>query len=125
MRIKEIMKETFTVSPKINLKEAAETMSDNEIGSLVVVDNNKAVGIITEKDIIKNISSLKKKISEIMSEQVVSIDEEENIDNAAELMAKNKIKHLPVTKGEEIVGIITVTDLIKHCEDLNEDFFLD
>jgi len=125
MRIKEIMKETLTVSPKINLKEAAEKMAENEVGSLVVVDDSKAIGIITEKDIIKNISSLKKKISEIMSEQVVSIDEGENIDNAAELMAKNKIKHLPVTNGEEIVGIITISDLIKHCEDLNEDFFLD
>jgi len=125
MRIKEIMKETFIVSPKINLKEAAEKMTNNEIGSLVVVEDNKTIGIITEKDIIRNISSLKKKISEIMSEQIVSIDEEENIDNAAELMAKNKIKHLPVTSGEEIVGIITISDLIKHCEDLNEDFFLD
>ena len=119
------MKETFIVSPKINLKEAAEKMTNNEIGSLVVVEDNKTIGIITEKDIIRNISSLKKKISEIMSEQIVSIDEEENIDNAAELMAKNKIKHLPVTSGEEIVGIITISDLIKHCEDLNEDFFLD
>jgi CBS domain-containing protein len=125
MRIKEIMKETLTVSSKINLKEAAEKMNENEVGSLVVVDEGKAVGILTEKDIIRNISSLKKKVSEIMSEQVVSIDENENIDNAAELMAKSKIKHLPVTSGEEIVGIITISDLIKHCEDLNEDFFLD
>jgi len=125
MRIKEIMKETLTVSPKISLKDAAEKMNNNAVGSLVVVDGNRAVGIITEKDIIGNISSLKKKISEVMSKQVVSIDESENIDNAAELMAKSKIKHLPVTSEEEIVGIITISDLIKHCEDLNEDFFLD
>jgi len=125
MRIKEIMKETLTVSSKITIKDAAKEMADNEIGSLVVVDENDVIGILTERDIIRNISNLKEKISKIMSEQVVSIDEEENIDNAAELMAKNKIKHLPVTKDEEVVGIITTTDLIKHCEDLNEDFFLD
>jgi len=125
MRIKEIMKETLTISSKISIKDAAKEMADNEIGSLVVVEANKVVGILTEGDIIRNISNLKEKISEIMSEQVVSIDEDENIDDAAELMAKNKIKHLPVTNGEEIVGIITTSDLIKHCEDLNEDFFLD
>ena len=119
------MKETVTVSSKTSLKDAAKEMTENEIGSLVVVDQNKAVGILTERDIIRNISNLKQKISEIMSEQVVSIDENEDIDNAAELMAKNKIKHLPVTSGEEIVGIVTTTDLIKHCDDLNEDFFLD
>lgn len=119
------MKETVIVPQNINIKEAAKKMAENDIGSLVVVDENKAVGILTERDIIRNISNLKEKISEIMSEQVVTIEEDEDIDDAAELMAKNKIKHLPVTSGEEIIGIITTTDLIKHCEDLNEDFFLD
>jgi len=125
MRIKEIMKETIVVSPNISIKDAAKKMAEEDIGSLVVVDENKAVGILTERDIIRNISNIKEKISKIMSGQVVSIEENEDIDDAAELMAKNKIKHLPVTKGEEIVGIITTTDLITHCEDLNEDFFLD
>jgi CBS domain-containing protein len=125
MRIKEIMKETVTVSPNISIKDAARKMAEEDIGSLVVVDGNKAVGILTERDIIRNISNIKEKISKIMSEQVVAIEEDEDIDNAAELMAKNKIKHLPVTKGAEVVGIVTTTDLIRHCEDLNEDFFLD
>jgi len=125
MRVKEIMNETVAVPSDKSLKEAAKIMEENEIGSLVIVDKNQIAGIITEKDIIKGISNLKDKISKVMSKQIVVIDESENIDNAAELMKQNKIKHLPVTRGEEIVGIITTTDLIKHCDDLNEDFFLD
>jgi len=125
MKIKEIMKETIAVPSKTTLKEAAKIMNDNGIGSLVIVDNSKIAGIITEKDIIKDISNLKDKVSKVMTSQVITIDEDESLDNAAEIMKENRIKHLPITSDREVVGIVTTTDLIEHSDDLNEDFFLD
>jgi CBS domain-containing protein len=125
MRIKEIMNETIAVSSNTTIKEAAKIMKEDNIGSIVILDGDKIAGIVTEKDIISHVDNLKDKVSKIMSNQVITIDESENIDNAAELMAKNKIKHLPVVNDKEVVGIVTTTDLIKHCDDLNEDFFLD
>ena len=119
------MNETIAVSSNTTIKEAAKIMKEDNIGSIVILDGDKIAGIVTEKDIISHVDNLKDKVSKIMSNQVITIDESENIDNAAELMAKNKIKHLPVVNDKEVVGIVTTTDLIKHCDDLNEDFFLD
>lgn len=126
MRVKEIMNDVEAVNSNFTLKEAAKIMASEDIGSLVVMEKGKIAGIITERDIIRNVSDIKKKISAVMTKQVVTIDSNENVNNAAEVMAEHKIKHLPVLgKKGEIAGIITQTDLIANCEDLNEDFFLD
>lgn len=126
MKIKEIMNNAIAVDHDMSLKEAAKIMSDKNIGSLVVVKEDKILGILTERDIMINVANIQKRISAIMAKQIVTIDQGDDMDDAAMIMAKHKIKHLPVVnKDGKLAGIITATDLIAHSDDLNEDFFFE
>ena len=77
----------------------------------------------TIKDIMANVDNATKRITSIMNRNVVTIDQNENLDDAAIVMVKNKIKHLPVTEKDKLVGIITATDILAHSDDIDEDFF--
>lgn len=125
MRLKEVMNKVVVIDHDVNLKQAAQIMSNKNIGSLVVLKKNKIVGIVTERDIMKNISSLSKKISSVMSKTVVTLDHNESLDNAALIMTEKKVKRLPITDKGKLVGIVTATDIIANSDVLNEDFFLD
>ena len=125
MRVKDAMNKVIVIEHDVSVKDAAKIMSNKNIGSLVVLNKNKIVGFLTEKDIMKNISFLWKKISVVMSKNVVTIDCNESLDNAALIMAERKIRRLPVTDGDKLVGIITSTDIIANSDVLNEDFFFD
>ncbi len=125
MKISEVMNKAFVIDETISLKEAAKLMSDKNIGSLIVMRKDKICGIITESDIMKNISSLGSKVSGVMSKSVVTIGKNDSVEDAAELMAEHKIKRLPVMNKDELVGIITATDILAHSDDISEDFFFD
>jgi CBS domain-containing protein len=126
MKIKEIMNRAMAVDHDITLREAAKIMSEKNIGCLVVLKNNKIIGIITERDILAHLDKLNKDIFSIMTEKVITISQSENLDVAALLMSKNKIRRLPVIANDgELVGLITSTDLIAHSEDLNDEFLFD
>jgi len=125
MKVKEIMNKAVVVDHNISVREAAKIMSDRNIGSLIILKSSKIIGIITERDVMKNISSLSKGISSIMSKNVISVECNESIDNAALIMNEKKIKRLPVVDSGKLVGIITATDLIANSDILNEDFFFE
>ncbi len=125
MKIKDVMNKVIAIEPHLTLKEAAQIMSKKNIGSLVVVDNKKLVGIITDHDIIENISNVNAKVSDIMSKNVVTVDAEESIDTAAEIMKSKKVRRLPVVEEGKLVGIITATDIIAHSDELNEEFLIE
>jgi CBS domain-containing protein len=125
MKVSEAMNKAVTIESDMKLKQVAGIMSDRKIGSLIVLDNEKIAGIITERDILKNVGRLDSKVVSIMSKNVITIDADENINNAALLMAKNKIKRLPVVKKGKLAGIITATDVIANSPGLNESFFFE
>ena len=119
------MNKVIAIDHDVSLKEASKIMSNRNIGCLIVLKKNKVVGIITERDVLKNISSLGRKISGAMSKGVITIDHDESLDNAALVMTEKKIKRLPVMDKEKLVGIITATDIVANSDLLNEDFFFD
>ncbi len=125
MRIQEAMKKIVAVEDNLSLKQAAKLMSEKDIGSLVFLKNDEIEGIVTEKDIKDNVSNLNIKISNFKPSAIITIDLNESLEEAAEIMAQNKIKRLPVTENGKLVGIITATDIICHSEDISEDFFFD
>jgi CBS domain-containing protein len=125
MRIKEIMNKAIVIDHDVSVKEAAKIMSGRNIGSLIVLKKNKIVGIMTERDVLKNVSSLGRRISHVMSKNVITIDHGESIDNAALIMTEKKIKRVPVIDEGKLVGIITATDIVANSDLLNEDFFFD
>jgi len=130
--VKEVMNPKVVVAkPQATVKEAAEIMSQLRIGCLIVMEDDKVVGILTESDIIGKIVAKKKDpervtVDEIMTRNVISTSPDELIDDAAERMVENKIKRLPVLDCGKLVGIITATDLIsfepKMIETLSELF---
>ncbi|MDD3994101.1 MAG: CBS domain-containing protein [Candidatus Nanoarchaeia archaeon] len=126
MKVSDIMKKAIVVDDSsITLKQAAKIMTERKIGSLIILKEDKIIGILTESDVVKDIDSINKKLSELMSKDIISIDKNSIIEDAARLMKQNKIKRLPVLDGKNLVGIITATDIIQSSNELNEDFFFD
>jgi len=98
--------------------DACKIYSECKVGSLVVIDKDMIVGIVTERDIIERIILMNKdpkkiKVHEIMSHNIKTIHATANIEKAAIIMKENNIKKLPVILNNEIVGIITETDILR------------
>jgi len=118
MLVKEAMtKKVIVINPDTTIKDAAKIMSQYRVGSLVVLEDEKLVGIITELDIIWKVvaSELDPKttlVRDVMSKNVVTINADQTLEDATDVMVENKIKKLPVVEGNKIIGIITATDII-------------
>jgi len=124
MLVKEIMKTPFVVDKDISLKEAAKIMKDKKIGSLIFASDSKVKGIVTESDLTRDFGK-QERISQIMNPKVITIDAEETVDIAVEMMKQNKIKRLPVLDRGKLVGIITSTEIIANFEEIEEEFIFE
>jgi len=126
MSIKDVMvEEVITVEPNTKVREAVELMNENEIGCLVVTRKGKPVGIVTERDILKKIICQSKdpeqvRVSEIMSEPLVVGKVDMDLGGVARLMLKRNVKKLPIVNGGNLIGLITLTDIVRvdHIEHL-------
>jgi len=117
MIVRNVMhKDVVTIRPNLSLREASKIMSKFGIGSLVVVEDENLVGIITSTDIIKAVAEGKDVdqtlVSEVMSKDVITVDPDESLEEAVEKMMERNIKRLPVVEGGKLVGIITASDII-------------
>ncbi|MBT7705872.1 CBS domain-containing protein [archaeon] len=122
MIVSEVMNRVATINSNITLQHAARLMSREGIGSLVLMDKGKARGIITERDIVKNVSSLNKKVSTVMSKKLVTADQWAELEEIADIMGNNKIKRILIRdRNKKIVGIVTATDMIANADLLNQD----
>ncbi len=113
-----------TVSPSATISEAAKLMKRYHIASLVVIEGERPVGIVTERDIAYKIMAEGKdpstKVEEVMSRDLKTMGPERSLQDAAKLMAAHVIRHLPVVEGERLVGILTIEDIMK-AEKIGED----
>ena len=110
--------DVVTVEAEATVGEAVELMNKNEIGCLVVVDEEKPVGIVTERDLLKRVLASRKdpvrtKVKDIMSKPLVTGTPHMDIEAAVRLMFKHKIKKLPVVENGRLVGLVTLTDLVR------------
>lgn len=124
MLVKELMRQAVVVDRDIPLAEAARIMSEKKIGSLMLVAKTKLKGIVTERDVLKNFGK-SKKISECMADKVITIGPKESVNDALAVMQEHQIKRLPVIQNDELVGIISLTDIAFHVDELDGDFFFD
>jgi len=123
--VRDVMtKDVRVVRPDTSVKEVVAVMNKFDIGSIVVVQGDRPVGIITERDILKRIvepclTPETVTARQIMTSPVVTINENASINEAAKLMAKKGIKRLLVTRNnDELVGIVTFTDIVTKVPDL-------
>ena len=119
MNVEELMiKNVYRVHPDTSVEEAVRTMNTYEIGCLVVVQSERPIGIMTERDLLKRVLEQGKppktiKVSEIMSKPVIYGNPKMELEDAARLMFRKKVKKLPIMQDSELVGLITLTDLAK------------
>ncbi len=110
-------KNLLTLDKSTSLQEAAEHMKKLNVGCVIVTDSNNPIGIITERDFVTKIAAegrpLFTEIKEVMSSPLITIDPEETIWEASEMMKEKLIHKLPVKENDKIVGIITTTDIVK------------
>ena len=108
----------WSVSAKTTVYAAIEMMAEKEVGALLVVDDGHLHGIITERDYARKVvlmgrSSKETPVSEILSEPLITIAPDCSVDEAMRLITTHRIRHLPVTQGGTLVGLISIGDLVQ------------
>ena len=108
----------ITIDVQATVLEAAKLMHQQDVGDLVVMEGKVTKGIVTERDLVRRVMAQKKtfetKVSEIMSHPLITIDEESSLRDAARKMIKYRIRRLPVTRKDILVGIIATSDFARH-----------
>jgi CBS domain-containing protein len=116
--VRDVMsKDVKVVRPDTTMKEVVATMNKFDIGSIIVVQGERPVGIITERDILRRqvepwLAPETLTARHVMTSPLVTINEEASIEEAARLMAKKKAKRLPVMDNGKLVGILSYTDIV-------------
>ena len=116
--VRDIMsKDIRVVRPDTSVKEVVATMNKFDIGSILVVQGDRPVGIITERDILRRqvepcLAPETLTARQIMSSPVLTIGETASIEEAAKLMARKRVKRLPVMNNQKLVGIVSFTDVV-------------
>ncbi|WP_457591081.1 CBS domain-containing protein [Geoglobus sp.] len=124
--VKEIMtREVCTVSKEDTVLNASRKMIEYGVGSVVVVEESKPVGIVTERDIIVKVVSRNRvpaevTVEEIMNYPLITVTPETSAREAGRIMLRKGIRRLPVVNGDALVGIVTDTDLLSYSIDLGE-----
>ncbi len=117
--VRDVMsKNVKTVRPNSTINEVVRKMNKFEIGSIIVTDGEKPVGIITERDILRRVlevtmASEAMKAKEIMSSPILTIESQATTEEAATLMNSKRIKKIPVLEDGILIGIVTSTDIVR------------
>ena len=118
--------EVACVDPDKSAHDAMQLMADKKIGALLVQENGKMIGIISERDYPGRAKALDKPlqdvlVKEVMSGQVVHVSPDDTIEHCMELVTKNHVRHLPVLKNDRVIGIISIGDLSKIWSPAQKD----
>jgi len=120
-----MVSDPVTVSPNTSVREIAKIMKEKNIGSVIVVENDRMVGIVTEEDLIRRVLAEGKdpertQAADVMTRPVVYVSPDTELKEAALLMARLGIGHLPVLEGNRVVGIIAEYDIVRLTPELIE-----
>ena len=120
MRVKKLLAkkgyDVYSVSPDATVFDALKLMAEKEIGALVVLEGEKLVGIMSERDyarkvILKGKASKDTAVREIMTSEVIHVSPDAKVEKCLGLMTKNRFRHLPVLEKDRLVGIISIEDV--------------
>jgi CBS domain-containing protein len=116
----------FSVRSTTTVYEALKVMGEKNIGAILVIDGSDLKGILSERDyarkiVLKDKSSKETFVHEIMENTVFSVKLSNNIEDCMELMSTKRIRHLPVLENEIVVGIISISDVVKAIIEIQKD----
>lgn len=108
-----------TAAPSMTLAEAARVLSEKRIGALVIMHGAQLLGILSERDIVKTLAhsgadALDRPLREIMTSRIVTCALNDGVDELMDIMTEGRFRHLPVVEGGELVGIVSIGDVVKH-----------
>jgi CBS domain-containing protein len=112
-------KQVYSISPDATVYDAVALMAEKNVGALLVVENGRLVGIISERDYTRKVMLRGKKsretaVREIMSTSLTTVEPKQAVDDCLRFMTEKRIRHLPVVKDGEICGVISIGDLVAH-----------
>ena len=113
-----IGREIYTISPSATVLEAITLMANKGIGAVVVTQDTKVVGILSERDYTRKIALMQRTsdhttVAEIMTSRVISVTRGHTVEECLNLMTDGHVRHLPVIEGETLVGFVSIGDLVK------------
>ena len=120
--VKEILdskgRDVWSVRPTDTVYESLQLMADKAVGSLLVMDGEKLVGIVTERDyarkvILEGKSSKNTTVQDVMTRKVLCVSPERTVDECMALMTDKRARHLPVVDHKHVVGVVSIGDLVK------------
>ena len=133
MTIEDVMtKSVISVNSSLTINEASKMMEDAKVGAIIVVENNVPIGIVTDRDfavkVVAHAYNITTPIKQIMSSPLLSVNSDESVRFAAELMHEHGVRKLPVIKNEQVIGMITATDIVNLLavcveEDMRDMYF--
>jgi len=108
-----------SIAPDARVIDALKLMADRDIGALVVIDGGRLAGILSERDyarkvILKGKSSHDIPVREIMTEKVLTVKPDETVEECMALMTSKRVRHLPVAEGDQLIGLLSIGDLVKE-----------
>lgn len=116
----------ISISPDVNVIEALKLMAKENIGAVVVLQDDNLVGILSERDYARKVvlegkTSSSTKVSEIMTTKVITVEESQKVDDCMNMMTENHIRHLPVISGGKVLGLISIGDVLKQVMQQQKD----
>lgn len=128
MPVKEIMtRNPITIDKAIKISDAAKKMVELDVGSLIVMDGHNPIGIFTERDMIKkiiskNVNPDSLSLTKVMTTPLITLDVDEDMQKAIDLMLKMHIRRVPIVKDKKLVGLVTDTDLFSVSVEMGNIF---
>lgn len=120
------IQEIISISPEKMVFEALVIMAEKHIGALAVIENGKLVGIFSERDYAREVALKEKKskttpISEVMTSKLIYGQANDLVDSAMNTMSNKRIRHLPVMDGNDMIGMLSIGDLVKATIEYQEE----
>jgi CBS domain-containing protein len=117
-----IKRKCITITENSTISDLADLLTLNNIGAVVVVDsNNKAIGIVSERDVIRNHNKNYNYIKNIMTNKLISCDLSISSTSLLEIMNKNKVRHVPIINKDKLLGIVSIGDVVKRLIETYEN----
>lgn len=112
-------REVYSIAPDARVFDALKLMADKSVGALIVMEGGRIAGILSERDYARKVilhgkSSHDIQVRDIMTSKIITVHPGQTVEECMALMTEKRIRHLPVTEGERLIGVLSIGDLVKE-----------